>query len=116
MGQPVFLGYVRAGRSELRSCPRLRHFEQATSGARARLGRGRGGVPKVLRWPRTWRAYSVRESAKTGGGILSHWGGAGRPVRTCFAASRLASHLSALIPPNQQAMASVIQSNVERRN
>src|SRR4029077_3844228 len=44
------------------------------------------------------------------------WGGAGRPVRTCFAASRLASHLSSLIPPNQQATASVIQSNVESRN
>jgi len=56
----------------------------------------------VLRWPRTWLAYSVRKSAKTGGWTLSHWGGAGRPVRTCFAASRLASHHSTFIPPNQQ--------------
>jgi hypothetical protein len=70
----------------------------------------------VLRWPRTWRAYSVSKSAKTGGWTLSHWGVAGRPFRTCFAASRLASHLSALIPPNQHATASVIQSKVERRN
>jgi hypothetical protein len=34
MGQPVLLGYVRAGRAKLRGCLARRPEEQAASGAR----------------------------------------------------------------------------------